>query len=184
MTTMMMSTTGRRFGILEYTAALRRSLARFPLAAIELMMRAGVGAVFFKSGLTKIASWDSTIALFENEYALPLLPPELATTMAAACELACPVLLVLGLGARFGAAAMMGMTAVIQVFVYPENWAEHLLWASAFAYVLTRGGRRPFVRPPDRAAPVPRLSRYPRARAAEPNPPPACHAPPSRPPPS
>lgn len=139
MTTMMMNATGRRSGILEYAAASRRLLARFPLAAIELAMRTGVGAVFFKSGLTKIASWDSTIALFENEYALPLLPPELAATMAAACELACPVLLILGFGARFGAAALLGMTAVIQVFVYPENWAEHLLWASAFAYVLTRG---------------------------------------------
>lgn len=139
MTTMTMRATGRRSDLLDFAAALRQLLARFPIAVIELMMRVGVGAVFFKSGLTKIASWDSTIALFENEYALPLLPPELAATMAAACELACPALLVLGLGARFGAAAMLGMTAVIQVFVYPENWAEHLLWASAFAYVLTRG---------------------------------------------
>lgn len=58
----------RRSGPMEHTAALRRLLARFPLPVIELMMRAGVGALFFKSGLTKIASWDSTIALFENEY--------------------------------------------------------------------------------------------------------------------
>lgn len=139
MTTMMMNGAGRRSGPAEYAAALRRLLARFPMTIVELMLRVGVGAVFFKSGLTKIASWDSTIALFENEYALPLLPPELAATMAASCELACPILLVLGIGARFGAAAMLGMTAVIQVFVYPENWAEHLLWASAFVYVLTRG---------------------------------------------
>lgn len=139
MTTMTMRVTGRRSGLLDFAAALRQLLARFPIAIIELMMRVGVGAVFFKSGLTKIASWDSTIALFENEYALPLLPPELAATMAATCELACPVLLILGFGARFGAAALLGMTFVIQVFVYPENWAEHLLWASAFAYVLTRG---------------------------------------------
>jgi putative oxidoreductase len=139
MTAMTRNATARRSGVLEHIAALRRLLARFPLAAIELAMRAGVGAVFFKSGLTKIASWDSTIALFENEYALPLLPPELAAAMAATCELAGPVLLVLGFGARFGAAALLGMTVVIQVLVYPENWAEHLLWASAFAYVLTRG---------------------------------------------
>lgn len=139
MTTMMMNATERRSGLLDHAAALRRLLARFPIAVFELMMRAGVGAVFFKSGLTKIASWDSTIALFANEYALPLLPPEVAAAMAATCELSCPILLVLGLGARFGAAAMLVMTLVIQVFVYPENWAEHLLWASAFAYVLTRG---------------------------------------------
>lgn len=139
MTAMMMDSARRPMGALALADAVRRLLARFPLALVELMMRVGVGAVFFKSGLTKIASWDTTLVLFENEYALPLLPPELAATLAAGFELACPVLLVLGLGARFGAAALLGMTAVIQIFVYPENWAEHLLWASAFAYVLTRG---------------------------------------------
>lgn len=139
MTATMMVSTRRPLGVLALADAVRRLLTRFPLAFVELTMRVGVGAVFFKSGLTKIASWDTTLVLFENEYALPLLPPELAATLAAGFELACPVLLVLGLGARFGAAALLGMTAVIQIFVYPENWAEHLLWASAFAYVLTRG---------------------------------------------
>ncbi len=124
---------------LELVDAGRRLLARFPLSVVEFAMRVGVGAVFFKSGLTKIASWDATLALFENEYAVPLLPVELAATLAAASELACPVLLVFGLGARFGAAVLLGMTFVIQFFVYPENWAEHLLWASVFSYMLTRG---------------------------------------------
>lgn len=115
------------------------ALGRIPLSAVELAMRLGVAAVFFKSGLTKIASWEPTVALFELEYQLPLLPPELAATFAAAAELACPVLIALGLGARLGAAALLGMTLVIQVFVYPGNWSEHLIWASILAYVLTRG---------------------------------------------
>jgi putative oxidoreductase len=112
---------------------------RFPVAVVELMMRAGVAAVFFKSGLTKIASWDATLALFENEYAVPLLPADIAAYVAAAVELSAPVVLLFGLAARFGAAALLGMTFVIQVFVYPENWAEHLLWASILTYVVTRG---------------------------------------------
>jgi putative oxidoreductase len=114
-------------------------LRAVPLSLLELGLRAGAGAVFFKSGLTKLANWELTVQLFRDEYALPLLPPELAAYMGTAVELIAPVLLVLGLGARFGALAMLCMTAVIQLLVYPSNWAEHLLWASVFAYVLTRG---------------------------------------------
>ena len=114
-------------------------LGRFPLAVLVFGLRLGVGATFFKSGLVKIASWQQTIALFRDEYRVPVLPPELAATLGAAAELICPVLIVAGIGARFGAAALLGMTFVIQVFVYPENWAEHLTWASIFAYVLTQG---------------------------------------------
>lgn len=114
-------------------------LGRFPLAVLEFGLRLGVGATFFKSGLVKIASWQQTVALFEEEYRVPVLPAELAATLGAAAELICPVLLVAGIGARFGAAALLGMTFVIQTFVYPGNWAEHLTWASVFAYVLTQG---------------------------------------------
>lgn len=112
---------------------------RFPMALILLMSRIGVGAVFFKSGLVKIASWQATVQLFANEYRVPLLPPELAATLGASVELSAPILLFSGLAARFGAAAMLGMTFVIEVFVYPENWAEHLTWASLLTLILTRG---------------------------------------------
>lgn len=114
-------------------------LGRFPLAVLEFGLRLGVGATFFKSGLVKIASWQQTVALFEEEYRVPVLPAELAATLGTAAELICPVLIVAGIGARFGAAALLGMTFVIQTFVYPGNWAEHLTWASVFAYVLTQG---------------------------------------------
>lgn len=114
-------------------------LGRFPTALLLLMARIGVGAVFFKSGLVKISSWQATVQLFAYEYQVPLLPPELAARLGATVELAAPILLFLGLGARFGAAAMLGMTFVIEVFVYPLNWAEHLTWATLLAFIVTRG---------------------------------------------
>jgi putative oxidoreductase len=114
-------------------------LGRFPMSLLELAFRVGVGAVFFKSGLVKLASWDQTVMLFRDEYQVPLLPPEIAAYLGTTAELTAPVLIVLGLGARFGAAALLGMTFVIQVFVYPENWAEHLTWAGLLGYILTRG---------------------------------------------
>jgi putative oxidoreductase len=114
-------------------------LEHFPLSILLLMARIGVGAVFFKSGLVKIASWQATVQLFAFEYRVPLLPPELAATLAASVELTAPVLLFIGFGARFAATAMLGMTLVIEVFVYPANWAEHLTWASLLALVITHG---------------------------------------------
>ena len=113
--------------------------ARFPLSMLQLMFRIAVGAVFFKSGLTKIASWDLTLQLFQEEYAVPLLPVPLAASLATAAELTAPVLLVLGLATRVAALPLLGMTMVIQLFVYPENWAEHLMWASLLLFLITRG---------------------------------------------
>lgn len=115
------------------------ALERVPMSFMVLLMRFGIAAVFFKSGLTKIASWQATVQLFEMEYQVPVLPPELSAYLAATFELACPVLIVLGLATRLGALALLGMTAVIQLFVYPENWSEHLLWASILIYLVARG---------------------------------------------
>ncbi len=120
-------------------ATLRTTAARFPLSVLELGMRLAVGATFFKSGLNKFQSFDTAVELFREEYRLPLLPPELAAYMGTAVELGAPVLLVLGLFARLGAAALLVMTLTIQFLVYPGNWTEHLMWASILAYVLTRG---------------------------------------------
>jgi putative oxidoreductase len=102
-------------------------------------MRLAIGATFFRSGMNKLESFDTAIILFRDEYRLPLLPPELAAYMGTTVELGAPVLLVLGLFARLGAAALLTMTLVIQFLVYPENWPEHLMWASILAYVLSRG---------------------------------------------
>ena len=119
--------------------ALRAKGRRFPMSLLEFGMRLAVGATFFRSGMNKLESFDSAIALFRDEYRLPLLPPEIAAYMGTTVELTAPVLLVLGVFARLGAAALLFMTLTIQFLVYPENWPEHLMWASILAYVLSRG---------------------------------------------
>ena len=114
-------------------------LESVPMPLLSLLFRIAVGVVFFRSGLVKIASWDTTVALFSSEYNVPLLPPELAATLAATVELTAPILLLVGFGARFAAAAMLGMTFVIQVFVYPQNWPDHLIWTALLLPIITRG---------------------------------------------
>lgn len=114
-------------------------LGRFPTSILALLFRLAVATVFFRSGMAKIASWDSTVALFGMEYMVPVLPPVVAAYLATALELGGSVMLFLGLGTRFAAAALLGMTLVIQTFVYPENWPDHLLWGSILAYLVTRG---------------------------------------------
>jgi putative oxidoreductase len=123
----------------RYLIAARDRLERFPLAILQLLFRISIAAVFWNSGLTKIASWQTTVVLFRDEYRVPLLPPEIAATLAATVELTCPLLLVLGLASRLAALPMLGMTFVIEAFVYPEDWIEHLTWASLLLFILTRG---------------------------------------------
>ncbi len=112
---------------------------RLPQPVLDLAFRVGIAAVFFKSGLVKISSWPTTVLLFRDEYRVPILPHELAAVLATAAEMTCPALLAFGLAARLGAAALLGMTAVIQVFVYPANWSEHLVWAALLAHIIARG---------------------------------------------
>ncbi|MGQ0677291.1 MAG: DoxX family protein [Rhodospirillales bacterium] len=118
-------------------------LERFPRAILDLGFRVGVGMVFLKSALTKLDDgWrvsDAAVALFQDEYKVPLLPPEVAAYLGTANEFFCSLMVILGLGARLGAAALLALVAVIQFAVYPGNWAEHLMWASLLAYVLARG---------------------------------------------
>jgi len=114
-------------------------LGRFPLALFQLMFRISVGGVFWSAGMTKIASWQTTVVLFRDEYKVPVLPPEIAATLAASVELTGPVLLLSGLASRLATLPMLGMTFVIQAFVYPEDWNEHLIWASFLLFILTKG---------------------------------------------
>lgn len=119
-----------------------------PLDLLLLVQRLGIAAVFFQSGRTKVAEGsiftipDTTIELFRSEYALPLLPPEIAAYMAAGAEHIFSILLVLGLLTRFSAAALLGMTLVIQIFVYPDAWPTHLSWAGLMLPLIARGGGR------------------------------------------
>lgn len=110
---------------------------------IALAARFSIAGIFFMSGRTKVEGWlsvsENAIALFEDEYRLPLLPPVLGAHLAAYAEHLFPILLVLGLATRLSAAALLGMTAVIQIFVYPDAWPTHLAWAGLLLYLVGRG---------------------------------------------
>jgi len=110
-------------------------LGRVPLSLHQLLFRLAVAGVFLRAGLTKIASWEPTVALFRDEYRVPVLPPELAATMSATFELGCSVLILVGLATRIATLPLLGMLATIQLFVYPE----HLVWGSILLFLLTRG---------------------------------------------
>ena len=118
---------------------LRAALERVPYAWLALPLRLAVATVFWMSGLTKLANWATAIALFTDEYRLPLLPPDVAAYMAATIELSTPALLVLGLFTRAAAAVLLGMTGVIEIFVYPQAWPTHLQWAAMLLVLLCRG---------------------------------------------
>jgi putative oxidoreductase len=113
---------------------------------IALACRFGLAGIFWYSGRTKVDGWlqvnESALLLFEHEYALPLIPPLWAAHLAAYAEHLFPLLLVLGLGTRWAALGLLGMTAVIQFWVYPDAWPTHLTWAAALLYLLGRGGGR------------------------------------------
>ncbi len=114
-------------------------LERVPYALLALPLRIGAATVFWNSAMTKLASWDTTIELFTDEYKVPLLPPELAANMALAIELTTPVLLVIGLFTRAAALVLLGMTAVIEIFVYPQAWPTHIQWTAMLLVLLCRG---------------------------------------------
>ncbi len=107
-------------------------------SAALLAARLWIAKTFFMSGLVKIKSWDSTIALFTDEYKVPVLPPEIAAYMATAAELSLPVLLVLGLMTPFAALGLFVMTLVIELFVYPGT-TDHYHWMLLLGVLVTHG---------------------------------------------
>jgi putative oxidoreductase len=118
------------------------ALDRIPYWPIALSARVFPAAVFWQSGQTKVTGFSlkpSAIVLFEDEYRLPLIDPGVAATAAALAEHLLPVLLVIGLASRLSAAALLLMTAVIEVFVYPDAWPIHGVWATCFLLVIARG---------------------------------------------
>jgi putative oxidoreductase len=110
-----------------------------PYTLLALPLRLGAAMVFWNSAQTKLANWDTTIELFTEDYKVPLLPPEIAANMALAIEVTTPVLLVLGLLTRPAALVLLGMTAVIEIFVYPLAWPTHIQWAAMLLVLLCRG---------------------------------------------
>ncbi|OQR33635.1 DoxX family protein [Pseudomonas sp. Bc-h] len=115
-------------------------------SALLLVARVGIASVFFLSGRTKVTGLltlkPSTFQLFQYEYALPLVPSDLAAHLATYAEHLFPILLVLGLLTRPAAAALLAMTAVIEIFVYPDAWPTHLTWAGLLLPLVVYGAGR------------------------------------------
>ncbi|HUL93392.1 MAG TPA: DoxX family protein [Burkholderiales bacterium] len=114
-------------------------LESVPYWLLALPLRLATATVFWNSGTSKLANWNTTIELFAEEYKVPVLPPETAAYIAASIELTTPVLLVAGLLTRPAAAVLLGMTAFIEVFVYPQAWPTHIQWAAMLLVLLCRG---------------------------------------------
>ena len=129
---------------------------RIPHSLVAFIGRFSIAAVFWKSGQTKVEGFvidlidgqfnlgwprlsDSALALFKDEYRLPLISPEIAAPMAAFAEHALPLLILLGLGTRFSALGLLVMTLVIQVFVYPGAYPTHGVWATVLLYLIAKG---------------------------------------------
>lgn len=108
-----------------------------------LVARVGIAAVFFLSGRTKVTGFmtlkPSTYELFKTEYALPLIPYDIAAHLATFAEHTFPLLLVLGLLSRFAASGLLFMTLIIEIFVYPDAWPTHLIWGGLLLMVISRG---------------------------------------------
>jgi putative oxidoreductase len=139
-------------GVMEAVNGVIYLMEQIPMSLILLLARIGVGMVFLVSAKTKVVDWalidavtfnltlaDNTFVLFEYEYALPILPFELAAYLATYAESLLPLLLFIGLFTRLAALVLFGMTMVIQIFVYPGHWSEHAFWAAALLLVMARG---------------------------------------------
>lgn len=114
-----------------------------PQWALSLIIRVAIAAPFFLSGRTKVNGLlhitDGTYVLFAEEYRVPLIPSDIAAHLATYAEHLFPVLIVVGLLTRVSALALLGMTLVIEVFVYPLGWPTHLLWAALLLYLIRFG---------------------------------------------
>ena len=114
-------------------------IGRIPYSAVILPARIATFSVFFRSGLVKIADWNATLQLFRYEYKVPVLPPDFAAHMAAAMELGLSSLILVGLATRLSVLGLLGMVAVIQLFVEPTGWPDHIQWVAFMLFILWRG---------------------------------------------
>jgi putative oxidoreductase len=130
---------GQACPIRSRIAKITDALGRFPLAVVQLLFRLAIASVFLKAGLNKIASWELTVQLFQDEYKVPVFPAETAAMVATTFEVGCSTLLIAGLATRLATLPLLSMITVIQLFVYPSAYAEHLTWASILVFLLTRG---------------------------------------------
>jgi len=129
--------------LINWLEAGRRLAERIPYSIIALVARVAIASVFWRSGQTKVDNFlhvkDSTFFLFREEYMVPLLPPDVAAYLTTFAEHFFSVFLVVGFASRLSALGLIIMTAVIQIFVYPEGWPDHILWFAALLLILARG---------------------------------------------
>lgn len=121
---------------LEHTV---QRLNAIPYSLVALIARAATFSVFWRAGTQKLSDWPGTLYLFANEYHVPLLPPDVAAVTAATMEITGSTLVLLGLFTRPAALALLGMVAVIQVFVYPSAWPDHIQWLAFMSILIARG---------------------------------------------
>ncbi len=126
----------------EWLEAGRRLAERIPQSVVQLTARLAIANVFWRSGQTKVNGFhirEETFYLFREDYKVPLLPSDLAAYLATFAEHVLPILLLIGLATRLSALGLLGMTLVIQLFVIPGGWPEHLLWFSVLLLIIARG---------------------------------------------
>jgi putative oxidoreductase len=129
----------RRPGPVALYGRVTAMLGRTPESVMLLLLRIGVAMVFWKSGLLKLDDWNGTLFLFQNEYRVPILPTEVAAVLGTTAEIIGSAALIIGFGARFAALALIGLVGVIEFFVYPTLWPDHLFWFAALLIILVRG---------------------------------------------
>ena len=134
-----MTSTLRHTLMLAWIGRLLRWLDGIPYTLLAIPLRFAIATVFWNSAMAHLANWQTTIYLFETEYKLPIVSSNLAANMAVSIELSTSVLLVLGLLTRPAALVLLGMTTVIEVFVYPQAWPTHIQWAAMLLVLLARG---------------------------------------------
>ncbi|MFM2288890.1 MAG: hypothetical protein RL684_2033 [Pseudomonadota bacterium] len=126
-------------GLSGLLARARALLERIPYSLLALLARCAGSSVFWHSGRVKLDDWQGTLRLFEDEYKVPLIAPHIAAYMAAGMELGGSMLLLVGLATRATAIAYLGMIAVIQLFVYPQAWPDHIQWLAFLMLLVARG---------------------------------------------
>ena len=127
---------------LQLLEAGRSLVERIPYSAVALVSRFALASVFWRSAQTKVTGFsirEETFFLFRDEYKVPLLPPDLAAYLATIGEHMFSVLLLIGLASRFSALGLLVMTMVIQLFVFPDGWPEHILWVALQLLIISRG---------------------------------------------
>jgi putative oxidoreductase len=141
---------------MQTTSRRLNSLANHvPEDLVLLLSRLAIGSVFWRSVQSKITGWefagqswqffnvsDATFMLFRYEYALPLLPYRAAAYAGTAAEFFFALMIMLGLGTRLAALGLLGVTTLIQLFVFPQAWPTHILWYALLVLLLKQGGGR------------------------------------------